>query len=257
MATVFINYRTGDGDKTALLIDKELSGILGGEDHVFRATRSIKPGQHFPEELLRNVRRATVVLAVIGPAWCESLKLRDKDDWVRRELLEALTLDIPVVPVLEGRGARHLNSAELPLQLKWLADVQSELVNVEDLRGSLTRLFARLSEWIPSLSSISRPASPSENPDSGGISNSASNVHGPTIQGRDITTRDITTGDTISGRTVIGRNYGTTHTGKGNVYNYSHPQHFSRNERFDSTEDRGRDGSGSSDFRYQKEDECE
>lgn len=71
MPDVFINYRTGDGEKTALLLEKELSAILGGEERIFRATRSIKPGQRFPEELLGNVRRSTVLLAVIGPNWIQ------------------------------------------------------------------------------------------------------------------------------------------------------------------------------------------
>ncbi|MBG0821710.1 toll/interleukin-1 receptor domain-containing protein [Planomonospora sp. ID91781] len=217
MATVFINYRTGDGEKTALLIDRELSGILGGEDHVFRATRSIKPGQRFPEELLGNVRRATVVLAVIGPAWARSPRLRDKDDWVRRELLEAFTFGIPVVPVLEGPGARRLDPADLPLELKWLAEVQSERLDVEDLQAGLRRLFTRLAEWIPSLGSVVRPDLRPVAPDSGSVSNTADSVHGPLLQGRDITAGDVGTG--------IKNNHGIAHLGSGNVYRDS--QHFS------------------------------
>lgn len=40
MTDVFINYRTGDGDKTAALIDQELSGRFG-QKRIFRASKSI------------------------------------------------------------------------------------------------------------------------------------------------------------------------------------------------------------------------
>ncbi|TQS22492.1 toll/interleukin-1 receptor domain-containing protein [Microbispora sp. KK1-11] len=229
MPTVFINYRTGDGDKTAILIEQELSKIMGGKEQIFRATRSIRPGQRFPEELLGNVRRATVILAVIGPSWTSSAKLRDKDDWVRRELREAHTLGIPVIPVLEGPGARRLDPAELPLELKWLTEVQSERLNLENLEADLGRLFTRLSEWIPSLRSVTRqtsgPAADTAAP--GSLRNSAGTMYGPAIQGRDVTTGDITTGDVMTGeiRTYIRDNRGTAHTGDGNIYN----QQFSGN----------------------------
>ncbi|WP_030903811.1 toll/interleukin-1 receptor domain-containing protein [Streptosporangium amethystogenes] len=213
MPDVFINYRTGDGEKTALLLEKELSAILGGEERIFRATRSIKPGQRFPEELLGNVRRSTVLLAVIGPNWIQSPRLHDEDDWVRRELLEAFALGIPVVPVLEGHRTKRLDRAELPVELAWLADTQSVHVDLEDLQADLTRLVARLADWVPSFRAVNhlRPPAP------GSATNSAGDVHGTAIQGRDITTGDV--------GTVIKGDNGTIHAGKGNIYRDS--QHFS------------------------------
>ncbi|WP_244321006.1 hypothetical protein [Streptomyces melanosporofaciens] len=47
MAEVFINYRTGDGEKTAALIKRELSYRFG-EDSAFRASESIPPGMRYP-----------------------------------------------------------------------------------------------------------------------------------------------------------------------------------------------------------------
>ncbi|MEU4835810.1 toll/interleukin-1 receptor domain-containing protein [Streptosporangium sp. NPDC023615] len=265
MATVFINYRTGDGDKTALLIEQELSKIIGGKEQIFRATRSIKPGQRFPEALLNNVRRATVVLAVIGPAWTGSPKLRDRDDWVRRELLEALTLQIPVVPVLEGTGARRLNRAELPLDLKWLADIQSSRLDVEDLQADLSRLVTRLGEWIPSFKALSHPDSPP--PQAVSVSNTAGTSYGSTVQGRDITTGDITSGDVSTGDitnnttnatgditdTFIGHNHGTAHTGRGNVYNYGDPRRSHRSRRPYDADDREDTGLRSGDSQSDEE----
>lgn len=215
MPDVFINYRTGDGEKTAHLLEKELSAILGGEERIFRATRSIKPGQRFPEELLGNVRRSTVLLAVIGPNWTQSPGLRDEDDWVRRELLEAFALGIPVVPVLEGHRTKRIGRAELPVELAWLTEIQSMHVDLEDLQADLTRLVARLADWVPSFRTMKRPAP--QSPPPGSVANSAGDVHGTGIQGRDITTGDV--------GTVIKGDHGTIHAGKGNIYRDS--QHFS------------------------------
>lgn len=227
MPTVFINYRTGDGEKTALLIEQELCKIVGGREEIFRATRSIRPGQRFSDELLGNVRRATVLLAVIGPTWTTSPKLHDEDDWVRRELLEARAYGIPVVPVLEGRASRRLDPAEIPLELRWLTEVQAMPLDLENLHACLTRLFAKLAEWVPSLRSVTRRASDAPAAPPGSVHNSAGTVYGPSIQGRDVTTGDITTGDTMTGeiRTYIKENRGTAHTGDGHIYN----QHFSGN----------------------------
>ncbi|MFD7428129.1 hypothetical protein ACFV6Z_13860 [Streptomyces sp. NPDC059818] len=89
MTDVFINYRTGDGEKTATLIDQELSRRFGS-GRIFRASKSITPGQAYPETLLTKLRQSTVLLAVIGPDWTNfRVRLGDPEDWVRKELLEA------------------------------------------------------------------------------------------------------------------------------------------------------------------------
>ncbi|MFE7268415.1 hypothetical protein ACFU9B_41625 [Streptomyces sp. NPDC057592] len=48
MTDVFINYRTGDGEKTAALIDQELSRRFGN-GRIFRASKSIAPVRHTPK----------------------------------------------------------------------------------------------------------------------------------------------------------------------------------------------------------------
>jgi hypothetical protein len=58
MQGVFINYRTGDGEKTAALIDQELPRRFGPQ-HIFRASRSIAPGEVYPGSLLAALRRSS------------------------------------------------------------------------------------------------------------------------------------------------------------------------------------------------------
>ncbi|GAA1274165.1 toll/interleukin-1 receptor domain-containing protein [Streptomyces javensis] len=218
MAEVFINYRTGDGEKTAALIKRELSYRFG-ENSAFRASESIAPGTRYPEELLRSVRRSTLLLAVIGPAWTLSAELRRPDDWVRREILEAFDCGVPVVPVLEGRKTERLNGADLPPELERLAEVQSVRLDMQNAVADLRRLGDVVADMVPSLKAHERRDRPS--PGAGAVSNATGEVNGPVVQSRDIT------GDV---GTVIKDSSGPVHTGKGDIYNNS--RHISGERHF-------------------------
>jgi hypothetical protein len=102
MPDVFINYRTGDGNDIAALIDNELANRFG-KDRAFRASRSIAPSSTYPDALLMSVRRSALLLAVIGADWINfQSRLHDPEDWVRKEIEEAFSCGVPVVPVLAG-----------------------------------------------------------------------------------------------------------------------------------------------------------
>ena len=94
------------------MIEKVLSERFG-KGRIFRAPRSIAPGSPYPETLLDAVRASAVLVAVIGGEWPRYPQLRDKDDWVRREILEAYAYGVRIVPVLKGRKPL-LKAAELP-----------------------------------------------------------------------------------------------------------------------------------------------
>ncbi|MCW2875934.1 MAG: hypothetical protein JWQ95_34 [Sphaerisporangium sp.] len=210
---VFINYRTGDGEKTAALIEQNLSQRFGDE-RIFRASKSIAPGESYPDKLLGAVRRSAVVLTVIGENWSGRAELHNEDDWVRREILEAFTCGIEVIPVLEGRRTERLNAADLPANLARLADVQSLRLDLNEARAGLTRIGDLLAEKLPSLKAVDRNALDSL--DTGSVSNSVNEAHGTVVQSRDFT------GDVGS---VVKGNRGPVHTGSGNLYQDS--QHFS------------------------------
>ncbi|MEV3985605.1 toll/interleukin-1 receptor domain-containing protein [Nonomuraea sp. NPDC049758] len=209
MHEVFINYRTGDGEKVAALLERDLSHRFGDE-HVFRASKSIPPGSAYPRELISAVRRSYVVLVVVGENWSRRPELHDEDDWVRREILEAFTCGIEVIPVLDGRKTERLNPADLPEALKRLADVQSERLDFQDLQSGLIRIGNVLATKLPLLKAVDR--SLQQEPRGGSVSNSVDEVQGTAIQTRDIT------GDV---GTVIKGNQGPVHTGKGDLYHHS------------------------------------
>jgi hypothetical protein len=211
MNDVFINYRTGDGDKTAALIDQELSRRFGRK-RIFRASKSIAPGHAYPEALLTGVRRSSVVLAVIGPDWTNfQARLRDPEDWVRKEILEAFNCAIPIVPVLDGRKTDRLNKADLPGELARLADLQSIPFDTHDTEAGLKRLGDLVAELVPGLYDLDRDVARSPAPES--VRNSIGDVSGTAVQSRDFT------GDV--GGTVIKDSQGPVHTGQGNIYQNS------------------------------------
>ena len=213
MHDVFINYRTGDGDEAAAMVEKVLSERFGKE-RVFRAARSIAPGSPYPETLLNAVRKSAILLAVIGAEWSHYPQLRDESDWVRREILEAYACGIRIIPVLKGRKTDRLKAAELPAELARLADLQSLRLDMRENEADLVRIGDELAALVPSLQAADRMASRS--PESAMAPNSVSDIHGTVVQSHSVT------GDV---GTVIKETRGQIHAGKGDIYNGS--QHFS------------------------------
>jgi hypothetical protein len=223
MTDVFINYRTGDGEKTAALIDQEISRRFG-RDRIFRASKSVLPGEAYPQALLTGLRRSAVLLAVIGPDWTNfQARLRDPEDWVRKEILEAFACELPVVPVLDGRKTDRLNKTDLPTELVRLADLQSIPFGTHDTEAGLKRLGDVVADMVPGLRDLDQDTAGPLVPNS--VANSIRDVSGTAVQSRDFT------GDV--GSTVIKGTSGPVHTGKGDIYqNSSHvsgSRHFSGN----------------------------
>ncbi|MEU7578532.1 toll/interleukin-1 receptor domain-containing protein [Streptomyces sp. NPDC041068] len=155
MPAIFVNYRTGDEEFTATLVERELSRVFG-DGEVFRASKSISPGSKFPREVVNAVRRCSVLLAVIGPRWLVAQSpnggraLEDPGDWIRREILEAFESGAIVIPVLVGRSARLVRE-ELPPELEELADCQYRRLNHRNAEYDLTHLIDDLVRIVPEL----------------------------------------------------------------------------------------------------------
>jgi hypothetical protein len=163
--------------------------------------------------LLNGVCRSQVLLAIMGTDWARDPRLRDENDWVRREILTAYAHGVRVIPILKGRKAERLNAADLPPELARLANVQSLRLDTRDNGADLKRIGDELADLVPSLREADRDSQPAA-PDA--MRNSVAEPHGTVVQGRDIT------GDI---GTVIKGNHGPVHTGKGDIYQDS--QHFS------------------------------
>ncbi|MGH3937876.1 MAG: RES domain-containing protein [Pseudonocardiaceae bacterium] len=122
---IFLNYRSSDDTAIVEALDRELTSRLG-EPAVFRDHRSISPGTYYAADLLQKAKRCRVMLVLIGPRWEEihgHRMLNDEGDWVRREIVAALTHRVRVVPVLVGARAM-LKCDDLPEDIHRLAGLQ-------------------------------------------------------------------------------------------------------------------------------------
>jgi hypothetical protein len=152
---VFINFRNGDGREIAHLLDQEARRQFG-DDRVFLSSRSIEPGEIFPPALIGGVERCYVLLAVIGPNWLKPIdgkrRIDDPDDWVRREIATALTLNKRVIPILIGDRINRLSVEDnLPPDIAGLVSKQSVRLNSQTLDSDVHSLLERLIQLEPDL----------------------------------------------------------------------------------------------------------
>src|SRR5215470_858250 len=155
MGGIFINYRGDDSQTAAALIDRELTARFGN-DQVFLDCRSIPAGRDFGEELLGRVRACRVLLVVIGPHWLTLTdetgrrRIDDPRDWLRREIVEAFTHGLPVIPVLIDRATLPAET-ELPQDIAGLSRRQYVPLRRRYTAVDLTFLIERVTEADPEL----------------------------------------------------------------------------------------------------------
>jgi len=155
LSGVFINYRGEDSDTAAVLIDRELAARFGS-DQVFLDSRSIPVGADFVEDLLGRLRTCSVLLAVIGPRWLTltdaagQRRIDDPRDWIRRELVEALSHGLRVIPVLTD-GVAMPTEEDLPLDIAGLSRRQYVPLRRRYTSVDLAFLIERITEVDPGL----------------------------------------------------------------------------------------------------------
>jgi tetratricopeptide (TPR) repeat protein len=155
---VFINYRGEDSDTAAALIDRELAARFGS-DRIFLDSRSIPAGVDFVEELLDRLRPSSVLLVVIGPRWLTvtdatgQRRLDDPGDWVRREIAEALSQGLRVIPVLTGDAVLPAE-ADLPDDIAGLSRRQYVPLRRRYITVDLAYLVERITEANPELAKV-------------------------------------------------------------------------------------------------------
>ena len=202
MAEVFVNYRTRDGDEAAEHITAYLSNRFG-EEHVFKASHSIQPGELYPQALIGAAQQCDVLLSVMGPHWGAAPQLQDEADWVRKEILAAQSSGARVVPVLKGRKTDRLVRGSLPPELRWLAELHSLRLDMHESTGDLARIGDFLADLVPILKAADRTA---DAPAAlGSTDNSANDNTGNLVQGRDFTgdVRNVSVND-AQGPTMVG-----------------------------------------------------
>jgi pterin-4a-carbinolamine dehydratase len=147
--SIFISYRRSDSQHAAFAIADRLRWAFG-QDEVFFDRGSIEGGDEWSESIRNALQSARVVLVVIGARWLRIAdewgrrRLDDPNDWVRREVCEALArqgaAQAEVIPVyLDGVAALAVPALDPPLQR--LSALQSVALPDEFWEAALEKLI--------------------------------------------------------------------------------------------------------------------
>jgi hypothetical protein len=156
---IFLCYRSGDDAYAAALLDEKLSDVVGRQN-VFRASRSISPGESYSEAIMTSLEHCDTVLVVIGKTWREHIEKsgdhapRTQEDWVRTEIATALRNGKRVIPILLSRAER-LTVHDLPQDIADLAYKQYLKFEHRNMDMDLARLTAALG--LPASRTDSQP----------------------------------------------------------------------------------------------------
>ncbi len=142
---VFVCYRRRDSGYATGHLGEILRSMLGSPN-VFQDTASIPPGVSFPKAIDMEMRRCSIVLAVIGRAWLSGIELQT--DHVRVELEAAIRLRLRIIPVLVD-GATPPGVADLPPSLQELATLNAALLRpLNDFRQDVAKIvIAMETHW--------------------------------------------------------------------------------------------------------------
>ena len=151
MASIFISYRHSDAAGHAgRLYDKFAERF--GEANVFKDLDSLEPGANFAEVIEDTISRCDALIAVIGKDWLApnpdgSSRLKSRNDWVRLELVAALSRKLRIVPALVG-GATLPKAGELPQVLRPLTKHHAVVLSEDVWPLQVTQMLDRLERAI-------------------------------------------------------------------------------------------------------------
>ncbi|NEC08691.1 TIR domain-containing protein [Streptomyces sp. SID7909] len=229
MPDVFVNYRTGDEESAAAMIDRELARRFG-RARIFFASASIEPGRRFPAELVDAVEECQALLAVIGPRWAEvhgsdgRPALESEQDWTRREIETALCRGVLVIPVLVGRATR-IDPAVLPEDMRELADCQYKRFDHRNSESDLRALGDALARLLPELGEVDSDARAAQERAEEKSRKQTDGERGHTrMRARDVKQRVRSGIGNLNGDlgTYISEPQGPVNTGRGHQYNAPH-----------------------------------
>lgn len=151
MGGIFISYRRDDSaDVTGRIFDRLIAHF--DRSAVFMDVDNIPPGVDFRTHVQQAIGGSSVLLAIIGPDWCDNTdtagkrRLDDPNDFVRIEIEAALERGIPVIPVLV-RNAKMPSWTRLPGALQPLAYLNApEVRSGHDFHSHMDRLIRKLQE---------------------------------------------------------------------------------------------------------------
>jgi hypothetical protein len=139
----FVNFRVGDGEDVAVLIDQKLCAVFGA-DRVFRSSRSMGAGTVFQPQLVAEATSCAVMVAVIGPRWLAEnggvRRIDEPGDWVCTEIALAMANKKPVIPVFVGDRPKLESKDNLPTSIAELVNLQYRRLHHRSAELDLVRI---------------------------------------------------------------------------------------------------------------------
>jgi|GEM_PF-845646 len=164
---IFISYRREDTSGESGRLKDKLEQVFGKEN-IFYDVETLEPGLNFDQSIAKALSESKVLLAMIGPHWLKVSdskgvkRLQKPEDWVRKEIAEAIKRGLRVIPILVN-GADMPDSEELPddlkeLSLKHAQELTSSRWNydVGELSKVLEKIITKKPEPKPEPQSSSR-----------------------------------------------------------------------------------------------------
>jgi len=150
--SIFISYRVADTQTEARLIYLHLASQFG-EEAVFLDKKRINPGNDWPDELEQSLQSSRVIVVLvknvgkwIGEDKNRRWRIRNPDDWVRKEIEHGLSEKKTIIPILiDGGEFPHWD--DLPT-LKPLERLQAfKLLTDENIDPLLRELVEKIKEY--------------------------------------------------------------------------------------------------------------
>jgi pterin-4a-carbinolamine dehydratase len=145
---VFISYRRADSAAASRWLYDAIQRTFG-PDSVFMDTEAIRVSDEWPHAISHALRKATHLLAVIGPQWLRVTddygrrRIDRDDDWVRHEISHALQHDKRILPVLLA-NVGGLKAEGMPADIQQLSRIQHFELRDERWEADLSLLLAQL-----------------------------------------------------------------------------------------------------------------
>ena len=146
--TIFICYRREPDQYVAGQLSRDLRAMFG-ESQVIRDKESIAGGVSWKQYVLKEIGKTSVLLVLIGKDWSNvrdpsgTRRLDKADDPLSLEIGDAIRDGASIIPLLL-EDAQMPAAAELPAQLKMLADLKALDLRDSDWEEDVARLVQRL-----------------------------------------------------------------------------------------------------------------
>jgi hypothetical protein len=149
---VFISYRRQDTQSEAILLQSDLEKFFG-ENSCFLDISDIHSGDKWIKVLEKQGENARICIVLIGKNWMEAdqegrSRLKDKNDWVRKEIEAAILKGLIIIPVLVN-GARLPLKSDLPPKMHALLDHNAFEIRTNKWKTDIKDLAEDIKRILP------------------------------------------------------------------------------------------------------------